>query len=160
MAGRSGYDRLQEKVRGLKAPRIDTWKNKYPDREYTVHIETSEFTCICPKTGLPDFAVIRIEYVPDKRCVELKSFKMYLTSYRNVGIFHEHAVNKIFDDFLKYCKPRSAKITGEFNLRGGIKTTVTREFSSSSLRGGRLRRSTKQSLNRTTGLVSAVGRFI
>ncbi|OIO38823.1 MAG: NADPH-dependent 7-cyano-7-deazaguanine reductase QueF [Candidatus Omnitrophica bacterium CG1_02_49_10] len=128
MASKKSYDNLQEKVRGLKTPAIETWANKYADKDYEVRIETSEFTCICPKTGLPDFALIRIEYVPDKRCAELKSFKTYLTYFRDIGIFHEHVINTIFDDFLRYCKPRRAKITGEFNLRGGIKTTVTREF--------------------------------
>jgi len=122
------YEGLQEDIRNLKTPKIDVWKNKYPDKEYAIRIETDEFTCICPKTGLPDFAKIKIEYIPDKYCIELKSFKLYLVSYRNVGVFHEHVTNKMLEDFVKAAKPRSAQITGEFSLRGGIKTTVTREW--------------------------------
>ncbi|MFC1807562.1 preQ(1) synthase [Candidatus Omnitrophota bacterium] len=126
------YQGLQEDVRALKTPKIDVWKNKYSDKNYIITIETSEFSCICPKTGLPDFALIRIEYIPDKFCIELKSFKLYLISYRNIGIFHEHVTNKIFDDFIKYCRPRWAKINSEFGVRGGIKTTVTREYGENS----------------------------
>lgn len=122
------YHGLQDKVRKLRTPKIDKWKNKYPDKDYKVFLRTEEFTCICPKTGLPDYAVISIEYTPGIYCVELKSFKLYLTSYRSVGIFHEHAVNKILDDFIASCKPLYARITGEFNLRGGIKTTVERVY--------------------------------
>jgi len=128
MKRRDSYEGLQEKVRGLKTPKIEVWKNKYSDRDYTIFIETEEFSCICPKTALPDFAAIRIQYIPDKYCVELKSFKLYLLSYRNAGIFHEHVVNKILDDFIKACKPRWANIIGEFGLRGGIKTTVSRQY--------------------------------
>ncbi|NQT89685.1 MAG: NADPH-dependent 7-cyano-7-deazaguanine reductase QueF [Candidatus Omnitrophica bacterium] len=125
---KSSYKGLQEDVRRIKTPKIDVWRNKYPDKDYTVCVETSEFTCICPKTGLPDFASIRIEYVPDKFCIELKSFKLYLVSYRSVGIFHEHVINRILDDFIAACRPRCADITGEFGLRGGIKTTVSRHY--------------------------------
>lgn len=125
---KSSYEGLQENIRKLKTPKIDTIKNRYPDKDYTVHLETSEFTCICPKTGLPDFANIRMAYIPDKLCAELKSFKLYLYSYRNVGIFHENVANKILDDFVAAAKPRWAQLTCEFNVRGGIKTTVTREY--------------------------------
>lgn len=124
----SAYEGLQENIRNLKTPKIDVWKNQYQDRLYTICLDIPEFTCICPKTRLPDFAIIRIEYSPDKHCVELKSFKMYTIFYRNIGIFHEHAINKILEDFVAACKPRRVKITGEFNPRGGIKTTVTREY--------------------------------
>ena len=86
-----------------------------------------EFTCICPKTGLPDFAKFSIQYIPNKFCIELKSFKLYLNSYRDVGIFHEHVTNKILDDFVKVCKPRYLRIQGDFNIRGGIQTTVSAE---------------------------------
>lgn len=122
------YEGLQQDIRGLKTPKIEVWKNQYPDKVYSIGLEIPEFTCICPKTGLPDFAVIRIEYSPEKYCIELKSFKMYTIFYRNLGVFHEHAVNKILEDFVRACKPRWARITGEFNPRGGIKTTVTREY--------------------------------
>jgi 7-cyano-7-deazaguanine reductase len=126
---RSPYDGLQEKVRNLKTPKIDVWRNKYADKDYTVKIEVPEFTSICPHTGLPDFATITINYIPDKWCVELKSFKMYTIFYRDIGIFNEHVVNKILDDFVKACDPRWFSITGEFNARGGIKTTVSAEYS-------------------------------
>ena len=122
------YGGLQENRRVLKTPRIDVWRNRYPDKEYRVNLETSEFTCVCPKTGLPDFAAIRLEYSPDRLCVELKSFKLYLVSFRNVGIFHEHAVNKILDDFVKACRPRWARLEMAFNNRGGINTTVKAEY--------------------------------
>lgn len=122
------YEALQENIRNLKTPKIDVWKNKYPDKEYTINVETAEFTCICPKTGLPDFAAIRIEYCPAQWCIELKSFKEYLIFYRDVGIFHEHVINKILEDFVKACGPRRAEIRGEFNARGGIKTTVSANY--------------------------------
>ena len=125
---KSGYEGLQKDIRRLKAPAIEVWQNKYPDKKYTINLEVTEFTCICPKTGLPDFATIRIEYSPDKYCIELKSFKMYTIFYRNLGIFHEHVVNKMLGDLVKACKPRWLKVTGEFNLRGGIKTTVMAEY--------------------------------
>lgn len=107
---------------------IEVVDNQYPEKEYTVNIEFPEFTCVCPRTGLPDFAMIKIEYVPDKKLIELKSLKMYFISYRNVGIFHETAANKILDDLVAACKPRRARIVGEFNVRGGIKTTVSAEY--------------------------------
>jgi len=122
------YDGLQEDVRKLKKPTIEVWANKYPDKRYLIAMEIFEFTCLCPRTNLPDFAKIIIKYIPDKYCVELKSFKYYLFSYRNVGIFHEHAINRILDDFIAACHPRWASITGEFNPRGGIKTIVSREY--------------------------------
>ncbi|MCU0641089.1 MAG: preQ(1) synthase [Candidatus Margulisbacteria bacterium] len=105
--------------------KIEVIENKNPGRDYAVNIEFPEFTCVCPKTGLPDFATIRIEYIPDKLIVELKSLKLYFVSYRNVGTFHEDVVNKILDDLVAAVKPRKMTVTGEFNVRGGIKTTVT-----------------------------------
>lgn len=125
---RSDYEGLQEDVRALELPDIEVWENKYQDKEYTITSETSEFTCICPKTGLPDFAKVIIEYSPDKACIELKSFKEYLLAYRSVGIFHEHVTNRILEDLVKACAPRSMKITGVFNNRGGITTTVSAEY--------------------------------
>lgn len=124
----SSYEGLQENVRKLNTPEIEVWRNQYPDKNYTIVLDIPEFTCICPKTGLPDFATIRIEYSPDKYCVELKSFKMYTIFYRDKGIFHEHLTNKILDDFLLASKPRWVKITTVFNPRGGIVTSVTREY--------------------------------
>lgn len=128
---RSPYEGLQNKVRSLNTPKIDTWTNQYSDRGYTIDIDIPEFTCICPKTGLPDFAVITIHYTPDKLCLELKSLKMYMIFYRDIGIFNENVVNKILDDCVKSCKPRWMQITGEFNARGGIKTTVSAEYKNS-----------------------------
>ena len=128
MKRKSGYEGLQKGVRNLKAPKIEVWKNQYPDNEYTINLEIPEFTCICPKTGLPDFADIKIEYSPDKYCIELKSLKLYTIFYRNLGIFHEHVINKLMDDFIRACNPRWVRIAAEFNPRGGIKTTVTREY--------------------------------
>ena len=125
---RSSYEGLQKNIRELKTPAIEVWQNQYPDKIYTINLDIPEFTCICPKTGLPDFAVIRIEYSPAASCVELKSFKMYTIFFRNIGIFHEHLINKMLEDFVRAVKPRCAKITGVFNPRGGITTTVSREY--------------------------------
>lgn len=128
MAAKSNYEGLQKKIKELKTPAIEVWKNQYPDKMYTISLRIPEFNCICPKTGLPDFADINIEYSPGKYCVELKSLKMYIVFYRNLGVFHEHAVNKICEDFVRASKPRWVKITGVFNPRGGMTTIVTREY--------------------------------
>lgn len=125
---KSRYDGLQKNVRKLTMPDIEVWENKYPEKNYTITLENPEFTCVCPKTGLPDFANIIIQYSPARYCVELKSFKLYMLFYRDVGIFHEHVTNKILEDFVKACRPRKACIKGEFNTRGGIKTIVTAEY--------------------------------
>ncbi|RJP27626.1 MAG: NADPH-dependent 7-cyano-7-deazaguanine reductase QueF [Candidatus Omnitrophota bacterium] len=128
MKRKSSYEGLQSAVRKLRTPKIEVWRNQYPDREYSISMDIPEFTCICPKTGLPDFADIKIEYSPNKYCIELKSFKLYTISFRNVGIFHEHVINRILDDLVIACSPRWMKITGVFNPRGGITTTVSREY--------------------------------
>ena len=125
---KSLYEGLQNKVRSLKTPPIETWINQYPDRSYEITIDIPEFTCICPKTGLPDFATIVIKYVPDLLCIELKSLKYYTIFYRDIGIFNEHVINKMLDDLVKSCKPKRMEIVGEFNARGGIKTTVRAEY--------------------------------
>ena len=125
---RSGYEGLQKDIRGLKTPAIEVWRNQYPDKIYTINLDIPEFTCICPKTGLPDFAVIRIEYFPAAFCVELKSFKKYINRFRGIGIFHEHVVNKVLDDFAKACEPRRATLKGVFNPRGGIHTVVSASY--------------------------------
>ena len=125
---KSNYEGLQKNVRNLKTPQIEAWLNQYPDKVYSINIDIPEFTCICPKTGLPDFAAITIEYSPQKYCIELKSLKMYTIFFRDVGIFHEHLVNKMMDDLVVAVKPRWMKIRAVFNPRGGITTTVTREF--------------------------------
>jgi 7-cyano-7-deazaguanine reductase len=100
----------------------------YRGKDILIEIETQEFTCICPWSKLPDFATVRIKYIPDKYCVELKSLKYYLQSFRNVGIVHENVVNKIFEDLYNLLQPKWLYVELEFNLRGGIKTTVKREF--------------------------------
>jgi 7-cyano-7-deazaguanine reductase len=125
---KSNYEGLQKSIRKLKTPSLEVWQNQYADKSYTVNLEVPEFTCICPKTGLPDFAVIRIEYSPNKFCVELKSFKIYTIFFRNVGIFHEHLINKMLEDFVAAVRPRWVKISGIFNPRGGITTVVSAEY--------------------------------
>lgn len=128
MTKKSSYEDLQQNIRALKTPEIEVWSNKYSDREYSIHLNTDECTCICPKTGLPDFVTLNITYSPTKTCIELKSFKLYLVSYRNVGIFHEHLVNRIMDDIVKACDPRWIKVEGIVAPRGGIETTVVSEY--------------------------------
>ncbi len=125
---KKSYKGLQEDIRGWKTPAIDTFENIYSDRDFEIVMNAPEFSCICPKTGLPDFAVLTLTYVPDKTCLELKSFKEYLVSYRNKGIFHENAVNKVVDDIAVTIKPRRLRLEGKFNSRGGIQTTVVREY--------------------------------
>ena len=98
--------------------------NDYPDRKYTINISIPEFNCVCPRTGLPDFGTIHITYTPSKHIVELKSLKLYIVKYRNVGIFHEHVTNKIMDDFKKASDPKNISVTGDFHPRGGIKTII------------------------------------
>ena len=107
---------------------LETFPNKYPKRNYTITINCPEFTSVCPKTGLPDFGTIIIEYVPDKLCLELKSFKYYLLKFRNEGIFYEMVVNKILDDLVKILKPKEITVTGDFTPRGGINTTVKAKY--------------------------------
>jgi 7-cyano-7-deazaguanine reductase len=106
-----------------KLPEIETWPNQFPG--YEIVIEDPEFTSVCPKTGLPDFGTISIRYVPDKRCLELKSLKEYLQSYRNLGIFQENIVNQVLEDVVRWAKPVWAEIKGDFRPRGGISTVVT-----------------------------------
>ncbi|OGW93857.1 MAG: NADPH-dependent 7-cyano-7-deazaguanine reductase QueF [Omnitrophica bacterium RIFCSPLOWO2_12_FULL_45_13] len=125
---RSSYEGLQKNIKKLQAANIEVWNNQYPDRDYTITIDIPEFTCICPKTGLPDFAAIIVRYIPDELCIELKSLKYYEIFYRNVGIFHENVVNKFLDDLVKACSPRWMEVVGEFNARGGIRTTVRAEY--------------------------------
>ncbi len=124
----SSYEGKQKNIRAMTMPAIEVWENQNADREYVVDLTIPEFTCICPKTGLPDFATIRVSYKPAKVCLELKSLKMYLLEYRALGIFHEHLVNRLMDDFVKSCKPRWMKVDVEMNPRGGIATNVTAEY--------------------------------
>ena len=104
---------------------LEVVKNEYPDRDYDINISILEFTCVCPRTDLPDFATIKISYVPDRVIVELKSLKLYIVKFRNIGIFHEHVTNQILDDFVQIANPKKITIIGEFRPRGGIKTSIT-----------------------------------
>ena len=106
---------------------LETFENPNPDRDYTIRIDVPEFTCLCPKTGQPDFAELRLEYVPDRRCVELKSLKLYVWSFRDQGAFHEAVTNEILADLVAATAPRFMRLTAEFNVRGGIYTTVVAE---------------------------------
>ena len=106
---------------------LETFPNPNAERDYTIAFDCPEFTCLCPKTGQPDFATIKIEYVPDATCVELKSLKLYLWSYRDEGAFHEAVTNKILDDLVRAIAPRRIKVIGDWWVRGGIHTVVTVE---------------------------------
>lgn len=118
-------------IQGLEAidsKVLDTFEYQYPQRPIELDISTEEFTCVCPWSGLPDFAKLTIKYVPDKKCIELKSLKYYLLSYRQVGIVHEHVVNRILEDLVACCHPIRMSVIGEFNIRGGIKTVVRANY--------------------------------
>ena len=106
---------------------LETFPNPSTDRDYTIRMRIPEFTCLCPKTGQPDFATLHLEYVPDSKCVELKSLKLYIWSYRDEGAFHEAVTNRILDDLVQAMKPRFIRLTAEFYVRGGIYTTVVAE---------------------------------
>lgn len=121
---RSGID--------VPLPKIECFENQFKNYEITISIP--EFTSVCPRTGLPDFGTITIQYVPDKWCVELKSLKMYILGYRNLGIFYENAVNRILRDFVKASKPVRAIVRGEFNVRGGMKSIIEASYPSNLLR--------------------------
>ncbi len=107
---------------------LDTFANPMPERDYTIRMRLPEFTCLCPKTGQPDFAILHLEYVPDKFCVELKSLKLYIWAFRDTGAFHEAVTNQILDDLVKATDPRFMRLTAEFNVRGGIYTSVVAEY--------------------------------
>lgn len=106
---------------------LETFVNPRPDRDYTIHISTPEFTCLCPKTGQPDFATIELDYVPAELCVELKSLKLYMWSFRDRGAFHEAVTNEILDDIVKAIQPSFMRVRAVFNVRGGVYTTVVAE---------------------------------
>jgi 7-cyano-7-deazaguanine reductase len=118
-------------VQGLKAidaSVLDTFPYEYPERGQQIHIETGEFTAVCPFSGLPDFATIKIDYIPDRQIIELRSFKYYLLSYRNVGIYQEHVVNKILEDLVASCKPKRMQVTADYKVRGGVHTVCSVEY--------------------------------
>jgi len=110
--------------------KLEVFPNPKPSRDYTIRIESPEFTCLCPKTGQPDFATLELEYIPDAYCVELKSWKLYLWSFRDQGGFHEDLTNRILDDLVTALDPRFIRLTARFNVRGGIYTTVVAEHRS------------------------------
>ena len=103
---------------------LEVVPNEYLDRDYDIRVSIPEFNCVCPRTGLPDFANIKIQYVPDKHIVELKSLKLYMVKFRNIGIFHEHVTNRILNDFISAANPKKINVVGDFHPRGGIKTSV------------------------------------
>ena len=113
---------------GERSPAIETFPNPRPGRDYEIAIHCPEFTSVCPKTGLPDFGEIRIAYVPDERCIELKALKYYMLDFRNRGIFYEAVTNQILDDLVAVCGPRRMTVVGDFSARGGITTTVTATY--------------------------------
>ena len=115
--GRYGKDEIEES-------RLEIWPNAYPERDYVVHMEIPEFTCLCPRSGFPDFATITIDYVPDQQVVELKSLKLYINTYRNRQISHEAATNTILNDLLALLSPRWMRVVADFTVRGNIKTVV------------------------------------
>ena len=108
--------------------KLEVFPNQYPGREYEINITCPEFTAVCPRTGQPDFATIRITYVPDESIIELKSLKLYMFSYRDKGIFHEHVTNQILDDIIGACRPVRCEVVGDFSVRGGIKTVVRASY--------------------------------
>lgn len=107
---------------------LETFENQYPDRDYTIQIECPEFTSVCPKTGQPDFGTLTFEYIPDEKCVELKSLKLYLQRYRNEGVFYESITNRILDDLVAVLEPRSMALVADFTPRGGITSTITATY--------------------------------
>ena len=118
-----------------KLPEIETWPNQFPG--YEIEIVVPEFTSECPKTGLPDFGKLTLRYIPDKKCLELKSYKMYLLAYREVGIFQENVVNRVLEDVVKWAKPVWAEVKGDFRPRGGISTVVVARWPRATKKGSR-----------------------
>ncbi len=119
--------KLGDKPTASPAKQLEVFPSPAPHRDFLIHMELPEFTCLCPKTGQPDFATLYLDYIPDKRCVELKSLKLYIWSFRNEGTFHEAVTNEILDDIVKVTSPRFARLTAKFWVRGGIFTTVVAE---------------------------------
>ena len=118
-----------EKTSAIDDDALETFPYEYPGKDITVNIETDEFTAVCPWSGLPDFGTIRVDYVPGRVLIELRSLKYYLLSYRNVGIYQEHAVNRILEDLVRSAKPKWMKVTADYRIRGGVHTVASREYS-------------------------------
>jgi 7-cyano-7-deazaguanine reductase len=128
MTEKSDLEGLTLLGRGAKpAKRLETFPNHHPERDYVVTLRTDEFTCVCPATGQPDFARLTLQYIPDRKIVESKSLKLYLWSFRNQGVFHEHAANAILDDLVKALAPRWCKVTADFAVRGGVSISIEAE---------------------------------
>lgn len=121
----------------IAANELEAWPNPRPERDYTIHFEIPEFTCLCPRSGYPDFATLVIDYVPDAAVVELKSLKLYVNGYRDRGISHEAAANQVLDDLVGALAPRWMRVVGEFNVRGNIKTTIVAEHARQGYAGPR-----------------------
>lgn len=129
--GKSDFDKPLEEKYGSKAIKetpLEAWDNPHKERDYTISLTIPEFTCVCPRSGFPDFATLYIEYIPDKRIVELKSLKLYINRYRDVPISHEDVTNKVLDDLVNLLNPRWMEIVADFNVRGNIKAVVTATY--------------------------------
>ncbi len=112
-------------ARAIREARLEAFDNRTPDHDYTIQFTIPEFTCLCPRSGFPDFAIIHVRYVPGPRCVELKSLKLYINGFRNQGVYHEDAINRILGDLVEILDPRYCEVVGDFNVRGNIKTIVS-----------------------------------
>ena len=125
-----GLDRRYdvERLEAVDVDALETFPYEYPGRDVVVEIDTNEFTAVCPFSGLPDFATLKVNYIPHKRILELRSFKYYLLSYRNVGIYQEHAVNRILEDLVKCCKPKWMQVIADYTIRGGVHTVASVEW--------------------------------
>ena len=119
-------------VSSIETGVLETFPYEYNGKDITINIDTDEFTAVCPWSGLPDFATIRVEYIPVKVCIELRSLKYYLLSFRNVGIYQEHVVNKVLEDLVACSSPRWIKVTADYRIRGGVHTVVSREYGATS----------------------------
>ena len=128
MPKKSSYQAHLNAKSKLLLPNLEVVDNLYPGRDYVIRFSIPEFTCVCPKTGLPDFATIKIEYVPNRHLIELKALKYYILGFRNAGIFHESVANRILDDLVKAAKPKKARLEADFNTRGGIHTVVETNY--------------------------------
>jgi 7-cyano-7-deazaguanine reductase len=121
-------DELKKGQQEILESKLEVFENSYPHRDYTITITNPEFTCLCPRSGYPDFAVLELSYIPDKFCLELKSWKLFINKYRDRGIFHEDAINEILEQLVQVVKPRYMSIKGDFNPRGNIHTVVQAEY--------------------------------
>ena len=121
-------DEIKRGQQEIEQSRLEVFDNMHRDRDYTITISNPEFTCLCPRTGYPDFATLELQYVPDKYCLELKSFKLFINKYRDRGIFHEEVVNEVLDALVEVVKPRFMRVRGDFNPRGNIHTVVEAEY--------------------------------